>query len=150
MTHCAQAFLTAFLMAACAAQAAETQAPRIDATDWAGGSMVCAAWRLDDPGGAAPVWLGLPAAVAPFGMRGYAGIDGATRPLRQIAYARTGTGLAIHYRTLGERAYDVRLDLAGPAPDGGMTGRLTVSRFGVAASLELRAECAAGALPKAQ
>ena len=81
-------------------------------------------------------------------MRGYAGIDGQTRPLRQIAYARSGTELSIHYRTLGERAYDVRLDLA--AADGGVKGRLTVSRFGVAASLDLRADCAAGALPKAE
>ena len=150
MTRRLQALLVFIFTALSASQAAETPAPRIEATDWAGGSFVCTAWKMSDPPEAAPVWLGLPAAVAPFGMRGYGGIDGATRPLRQIAYARSGLELFIHYRTLGDRAYDVRLDLAGPAPDGGMTGRLTVSRFGVAASLELRADCAAGALPKAE
>ena len=150
MTHRLPALLTALLAAVCAAAAGETPAPRIEATDWEGGSLVCAAWRKDDPQDAAPVWTGLPAAVAPFGMRAYAGIDGETRPLRQIAYARSGTELAIQYRTLGERAYDVRLVLAGPAPDGGMTGRLTVSRFGVETTEPLRAVCADGALPKAQ
>lgn len=144
------ALLTFIFTALSAAHAAETPAPRIEAADWAGGSIVCSAWRKDDPQDAAPVWLGLPAAVAPFGMRAYVGTDGQTRPLRQIAFAHNGRELAIHYRTLGERAYDVRLELAGPSPDGGMTGRLTVSRFGVAASLDLRAECAGGELPKAE
>ena len=150
MTHRLPALLTALLAAVCAAAAGETPAPRIEATDWEGGSLVCAAWRKDDPQDAAPVWTGLPAAVAPFGMRGYVGIDGATRPLRQIAYSRRGTELAIHYRTLGERAYDVRLDLSASAAEGGMSGALTVSRFGVETTAPLRAVCAGGELPKAQ
>lgn len=141
------ALVTFFFTVLSCAHAGETPAPRIGATDWAGGGLVCAAWRKDGPADAAPVWIGLHAAVSPFGMRGYAGIDGATRPLRQIAFARSGTELAIHYRTLGERAFDVRLQLsgldAGSLKGADLTGTLTVSRFGRVADMRVAGSCGA-------
>ena len=93
------------------------------------------------------VWIGLPAAVKPFGMRGYVSIDGIVRPLRQIAYARSDGYLAIHYRTLGERAFDVRLQLsgfgAGSLKGAQLTGTLTVSRFGRFSATPVAGSCGA-------
>jgi hypothetical protein len=123
--------------------------PKIDALDLQGEKPVCMAWAADPAPATLPpadlVWAGLPAAVKPFGMRAYASIDGMIRPLRQIAYAKTDGVLSIHYRTLGDRAYDVRLDLTGLAPEGvegdGLAGSLTVSRFGLFTELNVAGSC---------
>jgi hypothetical protein len=123
--------------------------PEIKAFDLRGEKAVCMAWATDPAPATLPptelVWVGLPAAVKPFGMRGYASIDGMIRPLRQIAYAKTDSGLSIHYRTLGDRAYDVRIDLAGLLPTGvegaDLAGTLTVSRFGLFTNLKVAGSC---------
>jgi hypothetical protein len=125
-------------------------APAIGPIDQQGAQSVCAAWAQSAPRSAGLVWIGLPAAVKPFGMRAYVGIDGITRPLRQIAYAHTAGDLAIHYRTLGERPYAVRLELSGIRPGGlegaGLTGTLIVSRFGLFTEMNLTGSC--GASPR--
>jgi hypothetical protein len=123
--------------------------PKIDAMDWQGAQTVCAAWPAGSRTAIAPpaglVWIGLPAAVKPFGMRAYVSIDGMVRPLRQVAYAHPGGDLAIHYRTLGDRAFDVRLKLSGFGPGsligGDLTGMLTVSRYGLFTELRLAGAC---------
>jgi hypothetical protein len=123
--------------------------PKIGTLALDGAKTVCVAWpESDTPSGVEPdtfVWVGLPAAVKPFGMRAYASIDGITRPLRQIAYARTDGGLSIHYRTLGDRSYDVRINLSGFGPAGSesanLAGKLTVSRFGLFTELRVAGSC---------
>ena len=136
-------------MLCCGAPAAESSSgayPRIDAMDWHGAEFVCSAWLAEQGAEAKqPVWTGLPAAVKPFGMRAYVRIDGMVRPLRQIAYAHSDRALAIHYRTLGERAFDVRLELSGLDPGGlkgaALTGTLTVSRYGLFTKVSLAGAC---------
>ncbi len=79
--------------------------PRIDAIEWENAETVCEAW----PAGTAEEearsnglsFVSYPAAVKPFGMRGYMSIDGKTHPLRQIAYANGNGTLSIYFRTLG-------------------------------------------------
>lgn len=135
------------------ASALASDPPKIDAVDLEGEKAVCVAWAADPAPATLPpsdlVWAGLPAAVEPFGMRAYTSIDGMIRPLRQIAYAKNGGELSIHYRTLGDRAYDVRLDLRGLGPEGlqgdGLTGTLTVSRFGLFTGLKVAGACSAPA-----
>jgi hypothetical protein len=67
------------------------------------------------------------------------------RPLRQIAYAHPGGDLAIHYRTLGDRAFAVRLKLSGFGPGSlkgaDLSGMLTVSRFGLFAQVPVSGSC---------
>ena len=110
------------LTALTGASALAADPPKIDALDLEGEKAVCVAWAAGPAPASMPpsdlVWVGFPAAVKPFGMRAYVSIDGMIRALGQIAYAKTDGGLSIHYRTLGERAYDVRIDLAGPGPAG--------------------------------
>lgn len=126
-------------------------APSIDALDLQGEKPVCMVWAADPAPATTPpsdlVWVGLPAAVKPFGMRAYVSIDGMIRPLRQIAYAKTGGNLSIHYRTLGDRAYDVRLELTGLDPEKlegeSLAGTLTVSRFGLFTEIKLAGSCPA-------
>ncbi len=123
--------------------------PKIDAMDWQGAETVCAAWQEGDTAENAQraglVWIGLPAAVKPFGMRAYVSVDGMMRPLRQIAYSHAGGDLAVHYRTLGDRPYDVRLELSGLEPGGikgdHLAGKLVVSRFGVFTEIKLTGSC---------
>jgi hypothetical protein len=125
--------------------------PKIDSMDVEGAETVCVAWpRAGAPSGAQPaefVWVGLPAAVKPFGMRAYVSVDGMIRPLGQIAYAKTDSGLSIHYRTLGDRAYDVRINLTGLGPTSlegdGLAGSLIVSRFGLFSELTVAGSCGA-------
>lgn len=132
---------------AAAAQDGAGAAPAIDTMDWRGGPSVCAAWPEGKARSSGLAWVGLPAAVKPYGMRAYVSLDGMERPLRQIAYARAGALLAIQYRTLGERAYDVRLELSGLDPEAvkgaDLKGRLIVSRFGLFTEIRLAGSCAA-------
>lgn len=139
------------LTALIGASALAADPPKIDALDLEGEKAVCVAWAADPASSSTPpsdlVWAGLPAAVKPFGMRAYVSVDGMIRPLRQIAYAKTDGNLSIHYRTLGERAYDVRLELAGLGPNGlegdRLAGRLTVSRFGLLSEIKVAGSCKA-------
>jgi hypothetical protein len=126
--------------------------PKINSMDAEGAETVCVAWpEAGTPSHARPaefVWVGLPAAVKPFGMRAYVSVDDITRPLRQIAYMKIASGFSIHYRTLGDRAYDVRIELSGPRPTGvegaDLAGTLTVSRFGLFSELKVVGSCGAG------
>jgi hypothetical protein len=138
--------LTALLCGnAIAAENAAGASPKVDAMDWQGAKTVCAAWPEGKTRPQGLVWIGLPAAVKPFAMRAYVSVDGEVRPLRQIAYAHAAGDLAIHYRTLGERAYDVRLKLSGLDPAGldgaDLTGALTVSRFGLFTEIRIAGAC---------
>jgi hypothetical protein len=144
--------LTALMCArAFAAGDASAANPKIGMLALEGAQTVCVAWpEAGAASGARPaefVWVGLPAAVKPFGMRAYVNVDGMRRPLRQIAYVKMDSGLSIHYRTLGDRAYDVRIDLAGLDPTGAagadLSGTLTVSRFGLFTELKVAGSCGA-------
>jgi hypothetical protein len=123
--------------------------PSIGTLALEGAKTVCVAWsKSDAPSGVQPktyVWVGLPAAIKPFGMRAYVSVDGMRHPLRQIAYAKTNGGLSIHYRTLGDRSYDVRINLSGLGPAGiesaNLAGELTVSRFGLFTELRVSGSC---------
>ena len=81
-------------------------------------------------------------------MRAIMKIDGTLHALRQIAYAREGQKLAVHYRTYGYRNYDVRLDLgnliAGKLAGGDLTGAITISRFGLFSKLAISGSCLEG------
>lgn len=132
------------LAATCDALAADSSSPRIDLMEFEGAETVCKAW----PHGAAAtglVWVGYPASVKPFGMRGYMEIDGKTHPLRQVAYAHAEGAMSIYYRTLGDYHYDVYLTLSGfssrDVKGSGLTGTLVVSRFGIFNQIMVSGRC---------
>jgi hypothetical protein len=123
--------------------------PRIDSIEWEDSETVCEAWPSGIPAEEARSkglsFVSYPAAVKPFGMRGYMAIDGKTHPLRQIAHANTGGTLSIYYRTLGDYHYDVYLTLSGfnasELKGSGLTGTLVASRFGLFSQIEISGRC---------
>ena len=123
--------------------------PEIGILPWSSAQTVCVAWpegqSLEQARSSGVSWVGLPAAVKPFGMRGYVNIDGRDHPLKQIAYAHPDGTLSIYYRSLGDRHYDVYLNLSGLVP-GTLTGAelggtLVVSRFGLFSETRISGSC---------
>jgi hypothetical protein len=123
--------------------------PEIGTLTWDNARTVCVAWpegqSLEQARSSGVSWVGLPASVKPFGMRGYVNIDGRDHPLKQIAYANPDGTLSIYYRSLGERHYDVYLNLSGLVP-GTLTGTdlggtLVVSRFGLLSETRISGSC---------
>ncbi len=100
---------------------------------------------MPDPAAAPLVFISFPSNDAPFSMRAVMKIDGALHELRQVAYARNGQTLSIHYRTQGYRNYDVRLDLGNLIPGrlegGDLSGTITTSRFGLFSNLPVSGFC---------
>lgn len=131
------------------ALADDVGAPGIGVLEWDGAKTVCEAWPAGIP--AEEVrdkglsFASYPAAVKPFGMRGYMVIDGKTHPLKQVAYANTGGTLSIYYRTLGDYHYDVYLTLAGFSSSeltgSALTGKLVASRFGLFSEIRISGQC---------
>ena len=127
----------------------ETGAPKIDMVQWQGAKTVCEAWPAGQNAGEAREkglsFVSYPAAVKPFGMRGYMAIDGREHPLKQIAYANAGGTLSIYYRTPGDYHYDVYLTLSGFGTDElkgvGLSGTLVASRFGLFNQIEISGRC---------
>jgi hypothetical protein len=123
--------------------------PRIDSLAWQDAGTVCEAWPAGIPADQSREtglsFVSYPAAVKPFGMRGYMEIDGRTHPLRQIAYANAEGTLSIYYRTLGDYHYDVYLTLSGfntnDLKGSGLTGTLVASRFGLFSQIEISGRC---------
>jgi hypothetical protein len=127
-------------------------ASKIDDMVWQTAGSRCYAWReaqlISDPAAAPLVFISFPGSGKPFAMRAMIKIDGTLHELRQIAYAREGRTLSIHYRTHGYRNYDVRLDLANLIPGrlegGDLSGTITVSRFGLFSSVAVSGFCSEG------
>ena len=123
--------------------------PRIDSVAWQEAETVCEAWPAGIPEIDARAkglsFVSYPAAVKPFGMRGYMEIDGRTHPLRQIAYANADGTLSIYYRTLGDYHSDVYLTLSGfnssELKGSGLTGTLVASRFGLFSQIAVSGRC---------
>jgi hypothetical protein len=132
-----------------AAFSADAAAPKIGAMQWEQAETVCEAWPqgvlAKDARASGLSWIGFPAAIKPFGMRGYMMIDGIVHPLRQIAYAKPDGTLSIYYRTLGDRHFDVYITLIGFAPNAltgaNLTGTLVASRFGLFSEIKIAAFC---------
>lgn len=144
--------VSAFLMAlqiSPALAASDTGGPRIDAIEWEDAETVCEVWPAGTPAQEARSkglsFVSYPAAVKPFGMRGYMAIDGKTHPLRQVAYANSGGTLSIYYRTLGDYHYDIYLTLSGfgsgELKGSDLAGTLVASRFGLFSTMEIAGKC---------
>jgi hypothetical protein len=119
--------------------------PQIGDMPWDQNGAVCAARLEAAPADAGLVWITFPSAEKPFGMKGFVKIDGILHALRQIAYAGDGNGFSIHYRTFGDRNYDVRLEMSGPPDDGAeLTGKLIASRFGQFSEVSVTGACGKG------
>ncbi len=139
----------ALLLTPSAAFAAESMPPNIDTMVWEEAETVCEAWPEEvaakDAHASGLSWVSYPAAVEPFGMRGYVAIDGVVHPLRQVAYAKPDRTLSIYYRTLGDRHYDVYLTLSGLDAAGlkgtDLAGTLVVSRFGLFSQIKIVGAC---------
>ena len=150
-------FPSALLTAAVAASAlvsgpalpGESDGPTIGALEWEEAETVCEAWPAGIEAEASRSkglsFVSYPAAVKPFGMRGYMAIDGKTHPLRQVAYANTGGTLSVYYRTLGDYHYDVYLTLSGftssELKGSRLAGTLTASRFGLFSQIKVSGSC---------
>lgn len=127
----------------------ESDGPAIGSLEWEEAETVCKAWPAGIEAEASRSkglsFVSYPAAVKPFGMRGYMAIDGKTHPLRQIAYANTGGTLSIYYRTLGDYHYDVYLTLSGFSSSelkgSRLAGTLTASRFGLFSQIKVSGSC---------
>lgn len=145
----ALAALLAFLICARPAFADDPGAPRADDMIWQTAGSRCQVWReaarIADPASAPLVFISFPSSDAPFSMRAIMKIDGTLHELRQVAYARDGETLSIHYRTHGYRNYDVRLHLAnlkaGPLDGSGLSGAITASRFGLFSKVAVSGSC---------
>ena len=132
-----------------AAMADDPGAPHIDDMVWQTAGSRCHAWResasIDDPAAVPLVYISFSSKDAPFSMRANMKIDGVLHELRQIAYARDGQALSIHYRTHGYRNYDVRLDLGNLIPGrlegGDLSGTITISRFGLFSKVAVSGSC---------
>ena len=132
-----------------AAMADDPGAPKVDDMVWQTAGSRCHAWRqpalIADPSAAPLAFISFPSNDAPFSMRGVMKIDGVLHELRQVAYAREGQTLSIHYRTRGYRNYDVRLDLGnlvlGRLEGSALSGAITVSRFGLFSKLAVGGFC---------
>ena len=128
---------------------ADSTGPAIGALEWEEAETVCEAWpagiAAEDARAKGLAFVSFPAAIKPFGMRGYMAIDGKTHPLRQVAHANAGGTLSIYYRTLGDYHYDVYLTLAGFGSNelkgSGLTGTLTASRFGLFSQINVSGSC---------
>lgn len=131
---------------------ADTGGPRIDAIEWEDAKTVCEVWpagTLEEEARSQGLsFVSFPAAVKPFGMRGYMAIDGKTHPLRQIAYANANGTVSIYFRTLGDYHYDVYLTLSGfgsgELKGSGLAGTLVASRFGLFSQMEISGRCGDG------
>lgn len=140
------AFVT-FCLPAFAAE--DPLAPKIDTVQWQGAETVCEAWPAGQTAKEAQdkglSFVSYPAAVKPFGMRGYMEIDGKTHPLKQVAYANAGGTLSIYYRTLGDYHYDVYVTLSGFSSSdlkgSDLTGTLVASRFGLFSQIGISGRC---------
>lgn len=148
---------SALLMAGAAASAlfsgpafaGDAAGPAIGALEWEEAETVCEAWpsgiAAEDARSKGLSFVSYPAAVKPFGMRGYMLIDGKTHPLRQVAYANAGGTLSVYYRTLGDYHYDVYLTLTGFSSNelkgSGLTGTLTASRYGLFSQIKVSGIC---------
>jgi hypothetical protein len=127
--------------------------PKIDDMIWQTEGSACFAQRKGQNGSDAAamplVLVSFPSPAAPFGMRFYIKIDGAMHALAQIAFAHQSAAVSIHFRTLGDRAYDVRLDIggltAGQLRGGKLAGSLEISRFGLFSHLPIEVSCAPAA-----
>jgi hypothetical protein len=147
--YCFGALTIATMLAADLAHAADGAPPKINTVEWEEAATVCEAWPADiaakDARTAGLSFVSYPAAVKPFGMRGYMAIDGVTHPLRQIAYAKVDGTLSIYYRTLGDRHYDVYLTLNGldanAVKGADLTGTLIASRFGLSSEIMISGSC---------
>lgn len=132
-----------------AAIANDVGKPVINAMVWNGAQTVCEAWpaghSADEAQDKGLFFVSYPAAVKPFGMRGYMAIDGREHPLKQIAYANADGTLSIYYRTLGDYHYDVYLTLSGftsaDLKGTGLTGTLIASRFGLFTEIAISGQC---------
>lgn len=141
--------LTASVLVSGPALPGESDGPTIGAVEWEEAETVCEAWPVgiaaEDSRSKGLSFVSYPAAVKPFGMRGYMAIDGKTHPLRQVAYANTGGTLSIYYRTLGDYHYDVYLTLSGFSSSelngSRLAGTLTASRFGLFSQINVSGSC---------
>jgi hypothetical protein len=141
--------LAPLLVYSTVAGADDPGAPKIDDMVWQTAGSRCYAWRnavtINDPSAAVLVFISFPSDDAPFAMRAMMKIDGAQHELRQIAYAREGQTLSIHYRTQGDRNYDVRLDLGNLIPGrlkgADLSGAITISRFGLFSQVPVKGVC---------
>ncbi len=146
------ALLTSLLLIPTAVNADDPGAPKIDDMVWQTAGSRCYASReaalIGDPSAASLVFIAFPSNDAPFSMRALMKIDGTMHELRQIAYAREGQTLSIHYRTHGYRNYDVRLDLGNLVPTrlegGDLSGSITISRFGLFSTVAVSGLCSTG------
>lgn len=142
----ALAILAALLTgSAFAAQDTPGAPPQIGEMSWQQDGAVCRAWLEDSRADAGLVWIAFPPGEKPFGMRGFVKLDNVLHAMRQIAYAGDGSSFSIHYRTLGYRNYDVRLEMSGPPEDGAeLTGKLVASRFGLFSEVKIAGACGKG------
>ncbi len=137
------------MLAANSAFAEDSAPPKIDTMAWEEAATVCEGWpagiAAKDARHSGLSFVSYPAAVKPFGMRGYMAIDSVTHPLRQIAYAKVDGTLSIYYRTLGDRHYDIYLTLNGldanAVKGADLTGTLIASRFGLVSEIKISGSC---------